>query len=476
MVQSTKQIAINWISKNEFLLVGVSNKIWEYAELGLREFKSSRLLSDTLEEHGFEVELGVAGMPTALIATYGSGKPVIGIMGEYDALRGLSQKAVPWREPVKEGAPGHGCGHNLYGSSGMGAAIATKVAMEAEHIKGTIKFFGTPSEETLVGKVFMVRDGFFNGVDAVMGHHIGAAHTSCLRSFNAMNSAKFIFYGTAAHAGSTPWQGRSALDAVELMNIGVNFMREHVIPEARIHYVIENGGDQPNVVPAQASSWYYVRAPRREVVEEIYEWVVDISEGATKMTKTRREVKLQTGVYNLLPNRNLAELQVKNMREIGPPSYTKEELEFARKIGKQISSESRKAWGYRAPGQENLPSDVDIDQRVVDPWGDGESTGGSSDESDVSWNAPLQVLNTASRIIGAPGHHWMNAAVAGMSIGHKNLLFASKVLAVSAIDLLTEPQLLKSAWEEFNRRKAGREYKSPLPPDLKPPLDQFQSP
>jgi aminobenzoyl-glutamate utilization protein B len=250
-------------------------------------------------------------------------------------------------------------------------------------------------------------------------------------------------------------------------------MREHVVPDSRIHYVIQNGGGQPNVVPSQASSWYFVRAPEREIVDHIYNWVLEIAEGAAKMTKTKVEVKFQTGIHNRIRNGVLAELETENMRMIGAPAYTKEELEFARKIGEQITPEARKTWGYRAPGQESLPGDVHLDTRVIDPWGDGTFAGGSSDEGDVSWNVPTQVFNTGSRIIGAPGHHWMNAAVSGMSIGHKNLIFASKVLAVSVLDLLTKPEILKKAWDEFTKRKAGREYRSPLPPDLKPPLDQF---
>jgi aminobenzoyl-glutamate utilization protein B len=475
LAEAIKQFALDWISKHESLVIDVSDKIWEYAEVGLQEFKSSKLLADTLEKHGFKVERGVAGMPTAFVATYGSDRPIIGILGEYDAMPGLSQKAVPYKEPLKEGAPGHGCGHNIYGASGLGGAIAARMAVEAGNIKGTVNFFGTPAEETGIGKVFMVRDGFFKNVDAVMGHHIGAAHTSSLKSNNALNSAKFIFHGTSSHAGSTPWQGRSALDAVELMDAGVNSMREHVVPESRIHYVITNGGGQPNVVPAEASNWYYVRAPQRETVDHIYNWILEIAEGAAKMTKTKVEVKFQSGLYNMLPNRTLAELHIRNMKEIGAPIYTKEELEFARKIGEQISPEERRTWGYRVPGHESLPSDVYLDTRIIEPWGEGTVAGGSSDESDISWNVPFQGVNTGSRIIGAPGHHWMNVATSGMGIGHKNVIFASKVMAFSTLDLLTKPEILKKAWDEFTKRKGGREYKSPLPPDLKPPLDQFKT-
>jgi len=244
-----KKSAFDWIETNKELIIGISDKIWEFAELGLVEFKSSALLADELEKHGFRIERGSAGMPTAFVATWGEGKPVIGIMGEYDALPGLSQKKVPQKETLEQGKPGHGCGHNIHGTSGIAAAIAVKKAIEKHNRKGTIKFFGSPAEENFSGKVFMVRDGYFNDVDAVISHHPSTMNEASLMSCLAVNSVKFHFYGKASHAGGSPEQGRSALDAVELMNTGVNYLREHVIQDARIHYVIEKGGDQPNVVP-----------------------------------------------------------------------------------------------------------------------------------------------------------------------------------------------------------------------------------
>jgi len=467
-----KKIAQDWIEENRGLIVNVNDRIWEYAEVGLQEFKSSKLIADTLERHGFEVDHGVAGMPTALVATWGSGEPVIGIQGEYDALPGVSQKAVPYQEPLKEGAPGHGCGHNVYASSGVGGVLGAKAAMEEAGIPGTVKFFGCPAEETLIGKVYMVRDGLYEGVDAVLGHHIGVVNSVPLQSSNAMNSAKFFFHGRSSHAGSTPWQGRSALDAVELMDMGVNFMREHVVPQSRIHYVIQDGGGQPNVVPPVASSWYFVRAPSRETVEHIYSWICEIAEGAARMAQTRHEIRFQTGCYNKLPNRALAEVVVANMREIGAPTYTEEELAFARRIGEQVTPDEKRTSGYACPGWEEL-MDVDLNTNIIDPWGEGTVMGGSTDTSDVSWQAPTAEFNTGSRVLGAPGHSWMMTATSGMSIGHKNAVFAAKAHACTAIDLLTKPELLKRSWEEFERRKGGREYRSPLPPDLKPPLDQL---
>jgi len=259
-----KESVFDWIENNKKPIIELSDKIWEFAELGLIESKSSALLAEELENHGFRVERGIAGMPTAFVAAWGEGKPVIGIMGEYDALPGLSQKKVPWEEPLEPGKPGHGCGHNIHGTSGMAAAIAVKKAMEKHNRKGTIKFFGCPAEENFSGKVYMVRDGCFSDVDTVISHHPSTMNDASLMSSLAVNSVKFHFYGKASHAGASPEHGRSALDAVELMNMGVNYLREHVIQDARIHYVIEKGGDQPNIVPPYARSWYYVRAPERD--------------------------------------------------------------------------------------------------------------------------------------------------------------------------------------------------------------------
>jgi len=470
-----KESAFEWIEKNRERLIRISDTIWEYAELGLREYKSSKLLADELEKHGFKVERGVAGMPTAFVATWGSGKPVIGIMGEYDALPGLSQKVVPRREPLKPGAPGHGCGHNIHGTSGMAAAIAVKVAMEKHGLEGTVKFFGCPAEENFSGKVFMVRDGVFDGVDAVLSHHPSSMNAATLKSSLAINSARFHFYGKAAHAGGSPEEGRSALDAVELMNVGVNYLREHIIQDARIHYVIEKGGEQPNIVPEYARSWYYVRAPERDQVEYIYEWVVDIAKGAALMTRTRVEVEFLEGIYNLIPNRTLAELVVSNMREIGLPEYSEEDLKFAREIAKTIPRESKINQLRKSgrPGWEQLVDKL-MDDEVPDPWGEGEVSHGSTDVADVSWQAPTLEFSTAAWVLGTPGHSWQAVAQSAAGTGHKSLIFASKVLAASVLDLLTNPGLLEKAKQEHRKRLKGRKYVSPIPPEHKPPLDAWE--
>ncbi len=474
MSEKAKEVAFGWISENESRIIEISDKIWEYAELGLIEYKSSKLLADTLEKAGFRVERGVAGMPTAFVATYGSGRPVIGIMGEYDALPGLSQKAVPWKEPIEEGAPGHGCGHNIHGTSGMAAAIAVRIAMEEAGLKGTIKFFGTPAEENASGKVFMVRDGVFKGVDAVISHHPGSMNAATLKSSLANNSVKFHFHGISSHAAGSPERGRSALDAVELMNIGVNYLREHVIQEARIHYVIEKGGEQPNVVPAYARSWYYIRAPEREQVEAITKRILDIAKGAALMTGTKLEVQMIDGLYNVIPNRVLSELIVKNMREIGAPEYSDEEMEFAKEISKSIPPEQKREALRKSkrPDWEKLV-DVLIDTSIPDPWGEGEVMHGSTDVADISWQAPTKEFSTASWVLGTPGHSWQVVAQSGMGIGHKSLIFAAKVMAATAIDLMTNEELIKKAWDEFEKRLMGRKYKCAIPPEIKPPVDAW---
>lgn len=476
MSKESKRIALEWVEENQKLLLDVHQKIWNWAEVGLQEIKTGKLMADILEKNGFTVKRGVAGMPSAFVAAYGSGKPIIGVMGELDALPGLSQKPVPYREPVKEGAPGHGCGHHSYATAALGGSLAVKTAMDENDIGGTLKCFGCPAEETLIGKVFMVREGVFDGVDACLGHHPSQSNGVSLRSGNAMNSVKFEFYGSPSHAAGSPERGISSLDAAELMNIGVNYLREHVIQEARIHYVIEDGGHEPNVVPPYARSWYYVRAPERELVDQYYDRVLKIADGADMMVGTTHKVTFLTGVHNGMPNRTLGELIVANMRAIGAPTYTEEELEFAKELAKSIPREHKRtalSRSYLPEAMELL--DVDINTRIYDPYADGIKGGGSSDVADVAWNTPTQQFGTAMFIVGSPGHSWQNTASGGMGIGHKSTIFASKVMAATTIDLLTKRVEVQKAKDELSERRKGRVYKCPLPPDLKPPLDQLPS-
>jgi aminobenzoyl-glutamate utilization protein B len=467
-----KEIAWNWIENNKNHLAKISDEVWRYAELGLVEYESSKLLADELEHNGFIVERGVAGMPTAFVATYGNGHPVIGINGEYDALPGLSQKPIPYKEPLVEGGSGHGCGHNIHGVSGLAGAIAVKKALEDKQLSGTVKFYGCPAEESYDAKVFMVRAGLYNGVDVCLSHHPSSFNTGPLASSNAMNSVKFHFYGKTSHAGSSPERGRSALDAIELMNIGVNFLREHIVDKARIHYVIEEGGGQPNVVPDYARSWYYIRAPERYQVDSIYERIKKIAKGASLMTETTSKLDFLSGCYNKLPNRILSELVVTNMRQIGPPEYTEEELNFARKIGETVSKES-KLDRLRISKIPNLEKylEVDLVTDILNPWDEGEVTTGSTDVSDVSWIIPTIEFRTASFVLGIAGHSWQAVACSGMSIGHKSLFFAGKTIAGAALDLMVNNDLLKKVQDEFTKRRMGRIYKCPIPDDVQPPLE-----
>ena len=470
-----KHVALDWVDGHEETLVEVHQRIWELAEVGLQETRTAKLLTDILGKEGFRVERGVAGMPSAFVATYGGGAPTIGIMGELDALPGISNKPVPYKEPLVEGGAGHGCGHNGYATTALGGGLAVKAAMDEGHVEGTVKVFGCPAEETLVGKVFMVRDGVFDGVDACVGHHPSSFNGASLRSGNAMNSVKFEFYGQASHAAGSPEMGVSAMDAVELMNIGVNYMREHVVQETRLHYVVEDGGHEPNVVPPYARSWYYVRAPERELVDMYYQKILDIADGADKMVGTTHRVTFLSGVHNGMENRVLAEAAVANMRLVGAPTYTEEEEAFAAELAKSIPPEKKKIGLMKS----HLPDamelmDVNLNTRIYDPVGESDKGGGSSDVADVAWNMPTVQFRTVYTIVSAPGHSWQNVASNGTSIGQKGTVFASKVMAGTVIDLLTDEKLLGSAKDEWARQMQGRVYKSPLPPDLKPPLDQLK--
>jgi aminobenzoyl-glutamate utilization protein B len=467
-----KQTAWKWIDDNSKNLAKMSDKIWGYAELGLWETKSSKLISDELEKHGFKLKRGVAGMPTAFVAEWGKGGPCIGVQGEFDALPLISQKVKTEKDPLKPGHAGHGCGHNVHGVSGMAGAIALRYELESEKIKARVKFFGTPAEENYAGKVFMVKEGLYDDVDACLSHHPSSANTARLSSSTAVNGVKFHYYGKTSHAAGNPEQGRSALDAVELMNIGVNYLREHIIQDARVHYVIEVGGGQPNVVPDYARSWYYIRAPERDQLDPIYKRILKIAEGAAMMTETTLKVEFIDGLYNIIPNKVVAGTVVKNMREVGTPHYTKKELEFAAEIAKSFPKEQKidmlrkiKLPNYEKYIDVNLPTDV------LDPMGEGEVMAGSSDVGDVSWKCPTVEFGTTLNVLGAPGHSWQFVAMSGGTVAHKSLVFAAKTIAGTALDLITQSELLTEAKKEHADRLKGRTYKTPIPEDCVPPLE-----
>jgi len=479
-VVSARELALGWIEKNQDRIISVSDRIWEFAEVPLQEVKSCDLLASELERSGFSIVKGVGGMPTAFTATYGKGRPVIGMVGEYDAVPAVSQKPVPRREPLVPGAPGHGCGHNICGTSAAAGAIAVKTAMEAHKLEGTIKFFGCPAEEILVGKVHMAHHGVFNNVDVVLGHHPSFMNTSVLTSESAMNSVKFHFHGKISHASVSPELGISALDAVELMNIGANYLREHMIREGRIHYLIEDGGlaqhvPFPNEVPPYARSWYWIRAPKREQVDKITGRILQIADGTDLIAGTTHDVEFVTGCYDILPNLALAQLYVANMREIGAPKHTDEELTFAREIAKSVPlEEKRDAMKVQRMGaQWERLSDVVMDTSITEPWGLGEFGTGSGDSGNVSYIAPTMKCRTAAYPPGLPHHSWQVTACSKTGIGHKSLIFGSKILACTALDLLTKPEVLAKVRKEFEERSKGKKYVSPLPDGVKLNLNQL---
>ena len=433
----------------------VALQIWNYAEVGYKEVKSSALLQKKLSDNGFDVKAGVAEMPTAFVATYGTGKPVIGILAEFDALPGLSQQAIPEKKIIDGKDAGHGCGHHLFGTASIAAGIELKKLMEEKKITGTIKVYGCPAEEGGSGKVYMVRAGLFNDVDAVIHWHPGAHNEVTMTSALANKSAKFRFYGISAHAAMSPEQGRSSLDGVEAMDNMVNMMREHIPQETRIHYVITNGGKAPNVVPDFAEVYYYVRHPQRESVVSIFDRVVKAAEGAALGTGTKMDFEIIGGTHDLLLNRTLAEVMQKNLEKVGGVVYSSQENDFAKKI--------QATFAYTAPAIETAAS-----VKPIKPVAD--AGGGSTDVGDVSYAVPTVGLEAATWVPGTPAHSWQAVACGGTEIGTKGLMVAAKTMTLTAIDLFTNTIIIETAKEEFNKNLGGYKYKALLG-DRKPALN-----
>jgi aminobenzoyl-glutamate utilization protein B len=462
------QEALEYLDQQDEKLSYLAREIWAHPETALHERFACRLLADELEAAGFAVEREVGNMPTAFVASWGSGAPIIGILGEYDALPGLSQQLSAERVPIETGGPGHGCGHNLFGVASLGATMALKAAMEAGKIPGTIRFYGCPAEETLVGKTFMAKDGLFDDLDAALAWHPGDTNSVWAGSSLAMNSFKVNFRGVASHAAVDPHNGRSALDGAMLMDIGVNYLREHIIPEARIHSVITSGGQAPNVVPAYAQIWYFVRAPRRDQVEAIYARVLDIAKGAALMSGTSYEIDFVTGCYDLLPNRALSRLLLEKMQAVGAISFTDEEQAFARQLQETFTPGTLKH--AFALTQRQVSRELDPAMIETPLWGDilphvdtDMALPGSTEVGDVSQITPTGQLTTTCWPLGTPGHSWQIVASSGSSIGFKGMMLAAKALALAGLDLLTRPELLEEAKAEFRKRKGGERYISPVP-------------
>lgn len=433
----------------------LSRQIWEWAEVGYKEKQSAELLKTELRNAGFQIQDKVGDIPTAFTATFGSGKPVIGIMGEYDALPGLSQEDTPEKKARTAGAPGHGCGHNLFGVASAFAAIAVKNYLAEKKLPGTIRFYGTPAEEGGGGKIYMVRAGVFNDCDSVLVWHPGDNNRASLGTSLANIAAKFKFYGKAAHAAASPEKGRSSLDAVMLTSHAIDMMREHVPQETRIHYVVTNGGAAPNIVPDFAEMYVYVRHPSMPILDGIWSRMVKCAEAGALGTETRMEMEFINSVYNLLPNDALTTLLDKNMRRVGGLKYSAQEKAYAEKIRQSLPLEDALSLGSE---EQVLPIESGLGI-------------GSTDVADVSWTVPTAQFSAATWVPGAPAHSWQSTACSGMSIGRKGMVVAAKTLALSALDLLTDPKLVEAARASFNKRRAGHEYKSRVPASQKPPLN-----
>jgi len=459
------------VERRREALYELADEIWSTPELGLHEEESAATLVDALEAEGFDVETGIGGMPTAFVATYGEGSPRIGILGEFDALPGLSQEISAERRPIEAGAPGHGCGHNLFGTAGVGAAAAVAEAIDAGDLEGTVAFFGCPAEETLVGKTFMARAGAFDDLDAAVTWHPSDRTRPQLSSSLALDSVQFTFEGEASHAAASPEAGRSALDAVQLLGTGVEYMREHVPDDARIHYSVPDGGGAPNVVPASATAWFFVRAPTRAGVERLSDWVSDVAEGAALMTRTSVERRYITGCWELLSNEPIAGRYGEVMAELGPVDYDEVDREFAAELKSTIADEqvdeavSDLPEGVREAFRASALYDEPIEADDA-----GEVGMGSTEVADVSWIAPTAQFRASTWAVGTPPHTWQAVAANG-DFGRKGMVYAAKVLAGTTHDLLADADLREAAREAWEADRGDRRYETPLPADVEPPFD-----
>ncbi|MEM1339115.1 MAG: amidohydrolase [Bacteroidota bacterium] len=461
---ATTSLNVQEVANEEFIIKSldakmdqfskVAREIWENPELGYLEYTSSKLLADELREAGFNVEIGVADMPTSFVATYGNGGPVLGFLAEFDALPGLSQDAVPYRSVLVEGGNGHGCGHNLFGTAVIASGIALKEWMDTNNVQATLKIFGTPAEEGGAGKVYMVRAGLLKDVDAVINWHPADRNVANASTCNAVMHGYFKFSGQSSHAAGSPQRGRSALDGVEAMNHMVNLMREHVDQGSRIHYVITNGGLAANVVPDYAVVEYMVRHPDVTEVKQMWERVVKAAEGAAMGTGTTMEIEIVSGMYGLLPNETLAKTMHKNLSVVGGVEYDAKELEFAQKIQESFNS-------AKVPPLSNAK---DIQPYKLSHFS------ASTDVGDVSYVVPTVGLGTATWVPGTAAHTWQAVAADGMSIGFKGMIAAAKTMALTGKDLILNPSLIQEAQNEFEGRLGSLVYE-PLVGDMMPPLE-----
>ena len=463
-----------WMDENQVKFSELAKRIWEHPELGYNETFASSLQIKTLEEAGFKVTSGIGDLPTAFVAEYGKGKPVIGILGEFDALPGLSQQVTPNNNPVVPNGPGHGCGHNLLGTAGVNAVIALKERMEAEMLPGTIRYYGCPAEELLSGKTFMASAGVFDDLDCALTWHPGTVNTTANFSMQALTAIEFYFSGRTAHAGAAPHLGRSALDAVELMNVGANYLREHVLDGTRIHYQITNGGMAPNVVPDKASVYYFLRGADRKQVEELEERLIKVAQGAAMMTETSVHWEIKSGCYETLPNETLNELMYRQAETAGPFTFTPEEEKFAEELLQTVEPSVLAGAKNNLMGADaNQMLDTDFYHNMKHF---GLTIGGSSDVGDVSWIAPMGQILTTCAPLGVQLHTWQATASFGSSIGMKGMHHAAKIMALTAYELLlNQDGILEKAKAEFIASKKGVSYKPGIPANVKPPIPKEEA-
>lgn len=442
-----KQAIVSSVEEHKANLIDLSDQIWALAETAFEETQSSELLADYAEQQGFKVERGVANIPTAFIASYGSGEPIIGILGEFDALPGLSQKTEPTKQPLEAGKAGHGCGHNLFGAGSLGAAVAVKEWMEANKVKGTIRFYGTPAEEKYFGKLYMARAGLFSDLDVCLDWHPGAQTRANVQSSQALVDFIVEFEGQAAHAALDPWNGKSALDGLEFFTMGLNYMREHVKPTVRIHYQIQHGGDVVNVVPDYARVWTRVRDAKRVEMDDVYKRAQEIAKGAAIMANVDYKITLVSGLHELIVNRTGAAALQANLELLGDIDYTEEEITFGK--------------GIQAATEKPLTG-IDAKIRPLERTREYPN-GGSSDVGDVSWQVPQISLAVTTAPEGTPWHSWAVVACGGMSIGHKGLVYAAKAMGMTVVDLFENPELVKEIKAEFKERRGDAKYEAILP-------------
>jgi len=448
---ANKEAVVASIERQKPGLISLSNQVWGFAETALRETKSSKVLAEYAEKQGFKVERGVAGLPTAFIATYGSGKPIIGILGEFDALPGLSQKAQPVKEALEAGKPGHGCGHNLLGAASLGAATAIKELIADGKLKGTVRYYGTPAEESVGGKVYMAREGLFNDLDICLGWHPADETRADMVSTQALVDFIVEYYGKAAHAARDPWNGRSAVDALELTTHGINMLREHVKPSVRMHYTIVSGGQVPNVVPEYAKLWCWARDWTREGVDEVFGRLKDIAKGGALMAGVDYKLTIQSGDYEVLVNTSGERVLYNNLTWLGPIEYTQEEQEFAKAIQRATGKPEKGLNGSIKPLEGQVPE------------------GGSTDVGDVSWIVPIVHVSVTTAPEDTPWHSWPVVACGGMSVGHKGMVYAAKALSTTMVDFFENEETRKSIRAEFEEKTKGVTYK-PFIPDGPPPV------